>query len=137
MRGMPGAVHFILYVSDQEQSRAFYAAVLEQEPSLHVPGMTEFRLAAGAVLGLMPVAGIRRLLGERFPDPAGAGAVPRAELYLHVHDPEAHHQRALAHGAQELSGLQARSWGDVAAYSLDPDAHVLAFARSGGPADPR
>ena len=32
---------------------------------LDVPGMTEYELARGAVLGLMPEAGIRRLLGER------------------------------------------------------------------------
>jgi hypothetical protein len=31
--------------------------------------MTEFRLE-GAVLGLMPGAGVRRLLGERLPDPS-------------------------------------------------------------------
>ena len=32
-------------------------------------------------------------------------------------------------GAAELDGLVKRDWGDVAAYSLDPDGHVLAFAR--------
>jgi uncharacterized protein len=126
MRPMIEAAHFILYVEDQDQSRAFYSAVLAQEPSLHVPGMTEFRLSGGAVLGLMPIAAIQRLLKERLPDPAHP--VPRAELYLYVEDPGAHHRRALANGARELSELQQRSWGDVAAYSLDPDAHVLAFA---------
>jgi len=128
---MVEAAHFILFVDNQEQSRAFYAAVLAQEPSLDVPSMTEFRLAGGAVLGLMPVAGIRRLLGERLPDPAGSERVPRAELYLYVEDPEAYHRRALSQGAREVSELQARSWGDVAAYSLDPDAHLLAFACAG------
>jgi uncharacterized protein len=123
------AVHFILYVEDQERSRDFYAAVLAREPTLHVPGMTEFRLRGSCVLGLMPAAGIRRLLGERLPDPMQASGVPRAELYLHVEDPLACHQRALEQGARELSELQERPWGDVAAYSLDPDAHVLAFAR--------
>ncbi len=32
-------------------------------------------------------------------------------------------------GARELSGLEKRSWGDLAAYSLDPDGYVLAFAK--------
>jgi uncharacterized protein len=122
-------VHFILYVADQERSRAFYAAVLAQEPSLDVPGMTEFRLTGGAVLGLMPIAGIRRLLGDRLPSPAGTERGARAELYLYVPDPGEHHRRALAEGARELSELQARPWGDVAAYSLDLDVHVLAFAK--------
>ena len=29
-------------------------------------------------------------------------------------------------GARELSPMAMRSWGDAAAYSLDPDGHVLA-----------
>ena len=39
------------------------------------------------------------------------------------------HRRALTHRARQLNALQERSWGDVAAYSPDPDARVLAFAR--------
>lgn len=120
--------HFILYVADQAASARFYAAVLGAEPVLDVPGMTEFRLG-GAVLGLMPVAGIRRLLGEALPDPAAAVGIPRAELYLRVEDPAASHRRALAAGARELSPLGDRDWGDEAAYSLDLDDHVLVFAR--------
>lgn len=120
--------HFILYVEDQDASRAFYAAVLGQSPSLHVPGMTEFRLSEDAVLGLMPGAGIRRLLGERLPDPSAAAGIPRAELYLYVEEPALYHARALACGARELSAPQLRDWGDLAGYSLDRDGHVLAFA---------
>lgn len=114
--------HFILYVRDQAASAAFYRAALAVDPTLDVPGMTEFAVA-GAVLGLMPAAGARRLLG------IGVGEqVPRAELYFQVDDATAFHRRALAAGAQELSPGQARDWGDFAAYSLDPDGHVLAFA---------
>ena len=121
--------HFILYVADQKRSRDFYAAVLGAEPALDVPGMTEFRLGSDAVLGLMPEAGIRRLLGPALPDPASAGGAPRAEIYLLVQDPKAFHARALAAGASELSPLARRDWGHEAAYSLDPDGSVLAFAR--------
>jgi catechol 2,3-dioxygenase-like lactoylglutathione lyase family enzyme len=120
--------HFILYVKDQAASAAFYARALGRAPQLDVPGMTEFPLGAGCVLGLLPEAGIRRLLGEKLPDPAGASGVPRAELYLLVDDPAACHSRALAAGARELSPLLPRDWGHRAAYSLDPDGHVLAFA---------
>ena len=35
---------------------------------------------------------------------------------------------ALAAGAKELSPMGLRSWGHLAAYCLDPDGHVLAFA---------
>ena len=121
--------HFILYVADQKASAAFYTQVLGSKPQLDVPGMTEFALNDGAVLGLMPQAGIKRLLGDKLPDPAKAGGIPRAELYLIVEDPAGHHKRALANGAKELSPLLPRDWGHKAAYSLDPDGHVLAFAQ--------
>jgi hypothetical protein len=91
--------------------------------------MTEFELSADGVLGLMPAAGIKRLLGERLPDPDGAKGAPRAELYLLVEDPGASHRLALENGAREMSSLLPRGWGHEAAYSLDLDGHVLAFAR--------
>ena len=121
-------IHVILYVRDQDLATRFYRETLALEPRLHVPGMTE--LAIGdAVLGLMPEAGIKRLLGEALPDPAKGHGIPRAELYLVVDDPAAYHARALAAGARELSALQPRDWGHDVAYSLDLDGHVLAFAR--------
>lgn len=125
---MQGASHFILYVADQARSAAFYRAVLACAPRLDVPGMTELMLPGGAVLGLMPQTGIRKLLGSALPDPAGAAGIPRCELYLVVEQPDTFHQRALAAGAVELSPLLPRDWGHVAAYALDPDGHVLAFA---------
>ncbi|NUL83042.1 MAG: glyoxalase [Armatimonadetes bacterium] len=131
---MRAAAHLILYVADQRRSAEFYAAVLDCHPRLDVPGMTEFDLPGGAVLGLMPIAGIRRLLGDSLPDPALASGVPRAELYLFHPAAEAYHARALEAGARELSPMLARDWGDAAAYSLDPDGHVLAFARALAPA---
>ncbi len=66
-RGMT-KIHFILYVQDQARSTAFYAQVLACQPSLNVPGMTESTLAENTILGLMPLSGIKRLLGERLPD---------------------------------------------------------------------
>lgn len=119
---------FILYVADQQRSARFYASVLAMAPTLDVPGMTEFSLGDGAKLGLMPEVGIKRLLGDKLPDTSTASGVPRAELYLVVEDAASHHARALAAGAREVSPLQARDWGDWAAYSLDPDGHVVAFA---------
>jgi catechol 2,3-dioxygenase-like lactoylglutathione lyase family enzyme len=119
--------HLIFYVRDQGASRDFYVKVLERAPTLDVPGMTEIELAGGAVLGLMPEAGITRLLGSAV-DPSQLRTPGRAELYLLVDDPGAHHARALACGARELSPLAPREWGHVAAYSLDADGYVLAFA---------
>jgi len=118
----------ILYVKDQAASRAFYAIVLGMSPRLDVPGMTEFELSPGCVLGLMPEKGIKRLLPD-MPDPAEGRGIPRAEVYLTVPEPGVYHARALAAGAAELSPLANRDWGDRAAYSLDPDGHVLVFAQ--------
>lgn len=121
--------HFILYVRDQDVSSRFYSGVLAAQPSLDVPGMTEFTLPGGSRLGLMPEADIKSLLGDGLPDPESANGTPRSELYLYVDDPSSYHERALQHGARELSPLLPRGWGDEAAYSLDPDGHVVAFAR--------
>lgn len=129
--------HFILFVADQARSTSFYARVLGRPPDLDVPGMTEFPLPGGAVLGLMPEAGIRRLLGDGFPDPARARGIPRGELYLIVDDPAAYHRRALEAGARETSPLLPRDWGHRAGYSLDPDGHGLAFAAELREAGPR
>ncbi|MEZ4653650.1 MAG: hypothetical protein R3E12_08670 [Candidatus Eisenbacteria bacterium] len=49
-----GRSHLILFVRDQDRSTDFYRHVLDREPRLHVPGMTEFPLPGGAILGLMP-----------------------------------------------------------------------------------
>lgn len=117
--------HFILYVRDQERAAAFYRAVLECEPRLNVPGMTEFELGAGAVLGLMPESGASRLLGIE----VSAGR-PRCEIYLVGPGAVARHARALAAGAVEISAMSPRDWGHRVAYSLDLDGHVLAFAES-------
>jgi uncharacterized protein len=121
--------HFILYVSDQGASARFYEKVLGRKPRLDVPGMTEFQLNGESILGLMPAAGIRKLLGSKLPDPDGAKGIPRAEVYLLVENPGDLHRLALANGASELSPLSIRDWGHEAAYSLDPDGHVLVFAR--------
>jgi uncharacterized protein len=120
--------HFILYVADQAVSTAFYVAALARRPDLDVPGMTEFRLGPGTILGLMPNEGARRLLGQIVPDPATAAGVPRAELYLVVDDPQVHLDRAQSAGGRLLSALAAREWGHQAGYVGDPDGHVLAFA---------
>lgn len=120
--------HFILYVKDQARSTAFYSQVLDCQPSLNVPGMTEFTLSENSILGLMPETGIKRLLGDKLPDPARSTGIPRSEIYLIVSRPFDYHRRAIEAGAVELSGLENRAWGQRAAYSLDPDGHVLAFA---------
>ena len=123
----------ILYVADQARSATFYRELLQREPTLDVPGMTEFPLPGGATLGLMPTSGVRTLL-TRLPDPDQASGVPRCEIYLPSDDVMASHQRALDAGAKEIDVPLPRDWGDTVAYSLDPDGHVIAFAAPTGTA---
>ena len=118
--------YFILYVTDQNRSAAFYRAVLDLDPILDVPGITEFELRSGCILAVMPVPSAKKLLGiEALPLRENA---PREELYLVVDDPDACHQRALDQGSTELSPMEPRDWGHRAAYSMDAEGHVLAFA---------
>jgi len=121
--------HLILYVADQARATAFYTRALGVKPRLDVPGMTELALPGGAVLGLMPSAGIRRLLGDALPLAEPGRGIPRAELYLVVAEPEPFLERAVAAGATLLSPIEPRDWGHRAGYCLDPDGHVLAFAQ--------
>ncbi len=123
--------HFILYVRDQARSTEFWRRALAREPALDVPGMTEFPLDGGCVLGLMPEAGFRELIGEALPDPAGAAGIPRAEVYLIVDDPAGALDRAVTAGARLLSPVGLRDWGHRAGYALDLDGHVVAFAAGG------
>ncbi len=125
------AAHFILYVSDEAASTSFYSKVLGIAPRLEVEGMSEFDLPGGAVLGLMPEVGIKRLLGDLLPDPSSEGRAPRSELYVVVEDPGKFYRLALSAGARELSPVQPRDWGHDVGYLLDLDGHVLAFARDG------
>jgi predicted enzyme related to lactoylglutathione lyase len=122
------AAQFILYVTDQARARDFYRHVLAAEPTLDVPGMTEFDLG-GATLGLMPAADMVALLDGQ----VRAGAGQRCELYLRRGDAAAALARAVDAGGRLLDDLRDRTWGERAGYLLDPDGHVLALAQSGLP----
>lgn len=119
---------FILYVSDQKQSKEFYSAILGLKPVLDVNGMTEFLVAANVKLGIMPTENIVRILGNKTPHPESGNGVPRCELYLYVDSAEKYYSRAKDNGAIEISPVQMRDWGDTAGYLSDPDGHVIAFA---------
>lgn len=122
-------VEFILYVADQEKSKNFYQRLLELEPSLHVPGMTEFDLP-GCKLGLMPEKGIAKIVWPKAPHPELGSGIPRCELYLKVSNADEYHQRGIRLGAEEISPIEARDWGDLVGYLADIDGHIIAFAQS-------
>lgn len=119
----------ILYVSDQKKSRDFYSAVLNMLPQLDVPGMTEFQINTSLKLGLIPEFGIAKILADKTPHPATGNGIPRCELYLYVENIKEAFETATSVGANIISPIQDRDWGDKAGYLSDPDGHIIAFAR--------
>lgn len=118
----------ILYVRGQQKSRDFYSAVLGAEPTLDVPGMTEFTVADNLKLGLMPEDSIAAILTPKTPHPASGSGIPRCELYIYTDNIEEKFEKAIKTGAKEISRIELRSWGDKAGYLADPDGHIIAFA---------
>lgn len=121
-------LEFILYVSNQEKSRNFYQILLQQNPSLDVPGMTEFTLNEFVKIGLMPNDGIAKIITPTLPHPASGNGIPRCELYLQVGDIETRFEEAKKAGAKEVSPIAFRDWGDYVGYLADFDGHVIALA---------
>lgn len=119
----------ILYVSNQEKSKDFYAKIFRKTPDLHVPGMTEFILSDSCKLGLMPNSGIVKILQNKTPHPEAGTGIPRCELYFYVENIESEFQNALENGALLISPIQDRDWGDKACYFADLDGHIIAFAQ--------
>lgn len=119
---------FILYVSNLQKSKAFYSFVLNQKPSLDVPGMVEFELGTSVKIGLMPETGIAKIICPALPHPSTANGKPRCEIYLKCPDYIDYFNRALTAGALLISPVLARDWGHKAGYVSDGDGHVLAFA---------
>lgn len=121
-------VEFILYVSNQEKSTAFYQTILGIKPSLNVPGMTEFQLNTYCKLGLMPNEGIAKIITPNLPHPTTGNGIPRCELYLSETDLENKLSICKKAGAKLISSIEPRNWGDTVFYISDFDGHVIAFA---------
>ena len=119
---------FILYVSDQEKSKEFYKNILQLEPILDVPGMTEFELGTNSKLGLMPETSIAKIPQAMVPHPTSGNGIPRCEIYLLVGNIKPFIDRSIDNGAKLVSPPENRDWGDRVAYFADPDGHIIAFA---------
>lgn len=125
---MTTQLEFILYISNQEKSRDFYQILLQQNPSLDVPGMTEFTLNNFVKIGLMPNNGIAKIITPILPHPNSGNGIPRCELYLQVDNIEILFEEAKKAGAKEVSPITLRDWGDYVGYLADFDGHVIALA---------
>ncbi len=119
----------IIYVADQQRSAGFYKAILNKEPVLDVPGMTEFQLTNDVLLGIMPENSIAKILTGKTPHPSTGNGIPRCELYLFPDNIEEMYERTLLAGATEISKIQDRDWGDSVGYLADLDGHIIALAK--------
>lgn len=126
-------IETILYVNDQEVSTDFYQKIFRKNPELHVPGMTEFKLAENVKLGLMPNKGIAKILSDKTPHPDQGNGIPRCELYFYVENIQLEFDNALNSAAKLISPIAERDWGDKVCYFADPDGHILAFAEKLNP----
>ena len=121
-------VEFIVYTSDQEESKKFYSKLFDVAPCLDVPGMVEFKLNPGVKFGIMPEKGIKKIIGDTLPDPASGNGIPRCELYIKVKDAQLYLERAIGFGAQLVDEFKLRDWGDKVGYVSDRDGNVVAIA---------
>ncbi len=122
-------VEIIFYVEDQERSKLFYEKLFQSKAILNVPGMTEIQIENGFKLGLIPENGIAKIITPAAPHPSSGKGIPRCELYIHVQNIEEWVLRSISGGAKLISSPENRDWGDRVAYVMDPDAHILAFAK--------
>lgn len=126
-------IETILYVNDQEVSTDFYQKIFRKNPELHVPGMTEFKLAENVKLGLMPNKDIAKILSDKTPHPDQGKGIPRCELYFYVENIQLEFDNALNSATKLISPIAERDWGDKVCYFADPDGHILAFAEKLNP----
>ncbi|MES2837136.1 MAG: VOC family protein [Bacteroidota bacterium] len=120
---------FIIYIENQQESAVFYSKLLQLEATLNVPGMTEFTLPNKTKIGLMPNAGIAKIITPALPNPQSGNGIPRCEIYLMVNDVEKYYTNALAIGAKNISAPENRNWNHFVGYVADKDGHVIAFAK--------
>jgi uncharacterized glyoxalase superfamily protein PhnB len=119
----------ILYVENQNISKNFYKNILEINPRLDVPGMTEFEINSGCILGLMPYKNIKVIIPQSFSKFFLDSNIPSCELYIITNEIDRKIKLAIENGAKILSPFEMRNWGHEVVYFSDPDSHILAFAK--------
>ncbi len=120
--------HFIIYVEDLSKTKLFYELLFNITPIIDEPGMCEYELPDGSLLGIMPNTSMEKLFGKSFEKQKNRKALPKTEFYFHVDDALSLHKRALQLGALEIREYAEMDWGDNVAYSINHDGHILAFA---------
>jgi catechol 2,3-dioxygenase-like lactoylglutathione lyase family enzyme len=125
-----GLAIVIFAVEDLSRAVAFYEAAFACREAVSTPNYVELDIGGQVRLGLYAHVGFGRNIGHTTL-PLAAGSVSRTELYFRVGSLPAAIARLEAAGARLLSSVQARPWGETAAYYADPDGNVLAVAAPG------
>lgn len=119
----------ILAVCDLPRSIEFYRRAFGWPQTVEVPTYAEFITHGDLRVGLYHREGyVRNFDAPRVSEPPNGG-VTTTELYFECDDVEAMLARLMDAGAEVISPLRERSWGDVCAYVRDPDGNVLVVAR--------
>lgn len=120
--------YFIIYVDNLDKTKIFYELLFNRKPVLDEPGMCEFKLPDDSTLGIMPNTSLEKLFGKTFEIQKNKKALPQTEFYFLVDNALPFHNKAIQLGATEIRKLSKMDWGDKAAYSINHDGHILAFA---------
>ncbi len=118
----------IFATSDLEGALRFYSAAFGWRQLVDTPVYAELALPEGTRLGLYEREAFAATTKQE-PLQASEGAITATELYFYVDDIDATMAQLSAAGAQVLSSLAERSWGDEAAYFTDLDGNVIVIAR--------
>ena len=109
-------VRLAIPASQIERSRAFYELLLGLEADDTVPSRLYFH-CNDVIVALIDWAVENRGPFHSTPD----------NLYLATCELAAVHQRAVTTGAQHLSSIETRPWGERSFYCQDPDGNRLCF----------
>lgn len=127
--------YFIIYVDNFDKTKMFYEILFDIKPIIDEPRMCEFELPNGLTLGIMPNSSFEKLFGGDYIFNDKKKSTPKFELYFQVNNPETFHKKAKQLGALELRKIEKMDWGDKAAYSINHDGHILAFAEKANTID--
>jgi steroid delta-isomerase-like uncharacterized protein len=119
----------ILAVRDLAAAVHFYKQAFGWQQVVAAPVYVEFALPGAMRLGLYQRESFAKNTGRLPADTPPEGITP-TELYFYVEQPDRAVAALLEAGAQLLSGLAARDWGDEAAYVADLDGNVIVVARA-------
>jgi len=119
----------IVAVCDLPRSVSFYRAAFGWEQTVDESVYAEFKISTEQRFGLYRREGFGRCTGK-MPAVVPEGELAGTELYFVSDELEGAIVRLETAGARRLSPLQARGWGDEAAYFADPDGNVLVLART-------